>query len=68
MSLKQAQPRQLSARRQRELLLPNERKTTVWRSLKDSRMLLVMCAPAIIFFLWAQRGIVSGLTAGSVKG
>ena len=29
---------------------------------------LLFALPAIIFFLWAQRGIVSGLTAGSVKG
>ena len=61
MSLKQAQPRPLSARRQRELLLPNERKTTVWRSLKDSRMLLVMCAPAIIFFLVFNYGPLPGV-------
>lgn len=29
---------------------------------------LLFALPAVIFFLWAQRGIVSGLTAGSVKG
>jgi multiple sugar transport system permease protein len=29
---------------------------------------LMFAAPAIVFFLWAQRGIVAGLTAGSVKG
>jgi len=29
---------------------------------------LLFALPAIVFFLWAQRGIVSGLTAGSVKG
>jgi multiple sugar transport system permease protein len=29
---------------------------------------LMFAVPAIIFFLWAQRGIVAGLTAGSVKG
>ncbi|MEZ3160803.1 carbohydrate ABC transporter permease [Microbacterium sp. BWT-B31] len=29
---------------------------------------LLFALPAVVFFLWAQRGIVSGLTAGSVKG
>lgn len=29
---------------------------------------LLFALPAVIFFLWAQRGIVAGLTAGSVKG
>jgi multiple sugar transport system permease protein len=29
---------------------------------------LLFALPAIVFFLWAQRGIVSGLTSGSVKG
>ncbi|RXZ49633.1 carbohydrate ABC transporter permease [Agromyces fucosus] len=29
---------------------------------------LLFALPAIVFFLWAQRGIVSGLTSGAVKG
>jgi multiple sugar transport system permease protein len=29
---------------------------------------ILFALPAVVFFLWAQRGIVSGLTAGSVKG
>lgn len=29
---------------------------------------ILFALPAVVFFLWAQRAIVSGLTAGSVKG
>lgn len=29
---------------------------------------ILFALPAVLFFLWAQRGIVSGLTAGAVKG
>jgi raffinose/stachyose/melibiose transport system permease protein len=33
-----------------------------------SAFLILAAVPAVIFYVFAQRNIVSGLTAGSIKG
>jgi len=33
-----------------------------------SAFLILAAVPAVIFYIFAQRHIVSGLTAGSIKG
>jgi len=61
MSVKQAQARHSRPRAQRVGAGSQRRRRSVWKSIKDSRMLLVMCAPAILFFLVFNYGPLPGV-------
>lgn len=61
MSVKQAQARHSRPRAQRAGAGSQRRRRSVWKSIKDSRMLLVMCAPAILFFLVFNYGPLPGV-------
>ncbi|GAA5206095.1 ABC transporter permease [Microbacterium kyungheense] len=61
MALKEA-PQQAAPPRQRTPKAPQPRKRkTFWQHVRDSRMLLLMCVPAILYFLAFNYGPLPGI-------
>lgn len=60
MSLKEV-PQRRKASRGQPLPSSGRTRSTIWKSAKDSRILLLMCLPAIVFFLVFSYGPLPGV-------